>query len=50
MWQVIEALRHAGSDADVHGFAARVSGYGNQSMVSSLADIQELRDAILHFR
>ena len=47
---MIEALRHAGSEAAVHGFAAHIGDYGNESLVSNLADIQELRDAIFHFR
>ena len=48
--QVVDALCHAASDEDVHGLAAHLPGsYGNQA-VSSLADIQELRSAILQFR
>ena len=47
--QVVDALRHVATDEQVHRLAAHIGDYGNQAGISSLADIQELRSAILHF-
>ena len=48
--QVINAIRHAGTDKQVRGFAAHIGDIPHHRTGLRLADIQELQDAILHFR
>lgn len=46
--QVVDALHHAGKDERVKGIVAYVGD--SEGPPSQLAQVQELRDAVLHFR
>ncbi len=45
--QVVDALRHAGEDERVQGLVAII---GEGEAPERLAQVQELQDAVLHFR